>query len=73
MFRAHVATMLRLDQPQRAALGDTFCELANLIAAVLVLGQFVEGEPLSWALLATGAAAWIGFVSIGVLFARGRR
>jgi len=31
-------TMLRLDYSQRAALGETFRELANLVAAGLVIG-----------------------------------
>ena len=61
--------MIRLDPQQRAALSETFRELANLIAAVLVLGQLVGGRPLSWGLLVLGAVTWVGFVWLGIVFA----
>lgn len=59
--------MIRLDRGQRGALGETFRELANLIAAVLVLGQFVTPQPPSWRLMLTGITAWVAFVVLGVL------
>jgi hypothetical protein len=66
------ATMLGLDQPQRAALGETLRELANLAAAALVLGQLVT-ELASLTLMLLGAVAWLGLVALGVLLAGERR
>ena len=59
--------MLGLDQRQRAALSHTVRELANLIAAALVVGQVVAGQPPSWWLILTGTAAWVAFVWFGML------
>lgn len=66
-------TMLRLDQRQRAALGETFRELANLFAAALVIGQLVVAQSPSWSLIATGAGFWTALVAAGVLLAREQR
>ena len=58
--------MLRLKARQRSALGETLRALANLVATVLVLSQVVAQQPVSWGRIATGVAAWFGFVAIGL-------
>lgn len=58
--------MLRLNSQQRAALGETVRELANLAAAAFILGQFVGAKPVSWWLLLAGAGLWITFVLFAV-------
>jgi hypothetical protein len=64
-------TMVRLNQRQRSALGDTLRGLANLTAAALVLSQFVGQQQLSWRLLIVGVAAWATLMIIGVAFLAG--
>ena len=59
--------MLGLDQQQRAALGETLRELANLAAAALVLGQLVAGQSPSAGLMLSGIALWGCLVGLGVL------
>lgn len=64
--------MLELREQQRAALGETLRELANLAAAVLVLGQFVgQGPPSGWLVLA-GIALWVTLVALALLLTAGR-
>ena len=58
--------MLRLKSRQRAALRETLRELANLVAAALVLGQFVGQQPPSWSLILAGRATWIITISIAL-------
>lgn len=58
--------MLRFNQRQRAALGETLRELANFAAAALVFGQFVGGNTLSWALIAAGGAFWLTLLWLGL-------
>jgi hypothetical protein len=65
-------TMIRLDRRQRDALSDTVRELANFVAAALVLGQIVAERPRSW-LIVTGIAAWITLVGLGLLLEGERR
>ncbi len=60
-------TMLRLNPRQRAALSETFRELANLVAAALVIGQVVAEQPPSLWLILMGFGIWVGFVWFGVL------
>jgi hypothetical protein len=62
--------MVRLNQKQRTALGETLRQLGNLSAAALVLGQFVGNRPLSWRVLVAGAGAWVGFITFGLLLLR---
>ena len=62
-----LSTMLRLKPKQRVALGETFRELANLLAGPLALGQFVGQALPSWRLLLAGVAMWILLVSIGLV------
>jgi hypothetical protein len=59
--------MLRLDRRQRAALSETVREFANLVAAALVIGQFVAEQPPSWWLILVGVSVWVAFVWLGVL------
>jgi hypothetical protein len=65
--------MLRFDQPQRAALSETFRELANLVAAALVIGQLVVAQSPSWRLIVTGVGSWAVLVWVGVVLAGERR
>jgi len=58
--------MIRFNRRQRAAMSHTVRELANLIAAALVLGQAVAEHPPSWWLIFTGIAAWAAFVWFGM-------
>jgi hypothetical protein len=58
--------MLRLDQAQRTALGDTLRELANLVVGALALGQFVGQEPPSIWLAFVGVFAWLFLVAWGI-------
>jgi hypothetical protein len=56
--------MLRLKPGQRAVIVDKAPDLANLAAGVLVLGQFVGGDPPSVGLMILGAALWIAIAGI---------
>ena len=58
--------MLRLDQAQRTALGDTLRELANLVVGALALGQFVGQEPPSIWMALAGIFAWWFLVAWGI-------
>ena len=59
--------MIRLDRRQRDALSQTVRELANLIAAALVVSQFVTQQPPSWRLILAGIAAWVVFVGFALI------
>lgn len=63
-------TVIRLDQPQRTALSETTRDLANLVAAALVLGQFVGEQAFSWPLITMGAVAWLTLVVFGLALER---
>lgn len=65
--------MIRLETRQRLALSETIRELANLVAAVLVLSQFVGERPPSWRLMLAGLATWFAFVWLGMVLAGDRR
>jgi hypothetical protein len=65
--------MIRLDPQQRRALSETIRDLANLVAAALVLGQFVGEDSVSWGPMAVGGAAWIGLVMFGLVLERSGR
>ena len=60
------ATMLRLNQKQRTALGDTLRQLANLVAGGLIVGQFVRPQAPSFWLAVAGVAVWFAFVGIAL-------
>ena len=59
--------MLRLKPRQRAALGETLRELANLAAGALVLGQFVGEQRLSTRSVLAGIAVWLALVGLALL------
>lgn len=65
--------MIRLDPQQRVALSETIRDLANLVAAALVLGQFVGERPFSWLLITMGSVAWLTLVVFGLALERRRR
>jgi hypothetical protein len=58
--------MLRLKPHQRAALGETVRDLANLSAGALALGQFVGQQSPSWRLILAGALIWLVLVSLAL-------
>ena len=62
-------TMLRLDRAQRTALSETLRELANVVAGILVLGQFIGEQPLSPWLILVGMAGWVVLSGLGVILA----
>jgi len=62
--------MLRLNASQKAALGETLRELANLTAAALVLGRFVSDRRLSWLSVFLGIAIWVSFTTVAVWLLR---
>ena len=61
--------MLRLKPRQRAVIVEKLPDLANLVAAVLVLGQFVGEEPASVWRVIMGVALWTGLAGITLLIA----
>jgi hypothetical protein len=42
-------------------------ELANLVAAALVVGQVVGEQPLSWPLVLAGGAAWVVLIALALV------
>jgi hypothetical protein len=62
-------TMLRLGPQRRALLAEAFRELANLVAAALVLGQLVTQERVSPSLLLGGIGAWLLLLGLALTFA----
>lgn len=58
--------MLRLRPRQRAVFGEKLLDLANFAATALVFSQFVGQQPLSWAVISAGAAAWIVLASLAL-------
>jgi hypothetical protein len=67
--------MLRLEPRQRAALSETIRELANLVAAALVVGQVITARPQAW-LIAGGIAIWaiwLAFVGLALLLEEERQ
>lgn len=61
--------MLRLKSRQRAVIVEKLPDLANLVAGVLVLGQFVGEEPASAWRMIMGLALWTGLAAITLLIA----
>jgi hypothetical protein len=58
--------MLRLDRRQRDALSHTIRELANLIAAALIVSPFVAQQQPSWLLVVWGVTIWAVVVGISL-------
>ena len=48
-------------------------DLANIIAGVFVVGQFVGEQPVSLWLVTTGLAIWAGLAGVTLLIAGGER
>ena len=65
--------MLRLKPTQRAVIVEKLPDLANLVAAILVLGQFVGDEPTSTWLVTAGIAIWVTIACATLLIAGGER
>lgn len=60
--------MVRLTARRRTVLVETLRELANLVAAALVLAQFVGGA-WSVGLVMTGIALWAVLLGLALLLA----
>ena len=63
--------MLRLTPRQREVLADKLPDLANVGAALFVLGQFVGQQPFSPLLLVTGLAMWAVLIAVALNIAGG--
>lgn len=63
--------MLRLKPRQRAVIVEKLPDLANIIAGVFVVGQFVGEQPASLSLVVAGAAIWIGLAGVTLMIAGG--
>ena len=65
--------MLRLDERQRVVLADKMADMANLIAAALVVG-FAIGEPAASArVAATAIGFWVGALTAALAPSRSKR
>ena len=62
--------MLRLKPRQRAVIVEKLPDLANIIAGVFVVGQFVGEEPASVWRVTMDVAIWIGLSGVALLIAR---
>jgi len=62
-----------LERGQRVAPSHTVHDLANLVAAAFVLGQFVGEQPFSGRLMLLGATGWIALVVFGLILERSHR
>jgi hypothetical protein len=62
--------MLRFNRARRTVLSDTLRELANLVVAALVLGQFAGGHR-SLLLIFGGMTAWVLLVGAALVCAGG--
>lgn len=63
--------MLRFKPRQRAVIVEKLPDLANIIAGVFVIGQFVGDEPASLWLIAAGLAMWISLAVLTLVVAGG--
>ena len=61
--------MLRLKATQRSVIVEKLPDLANLVAAILVFGQFVGDEPTSVWLVMAGIAIWVTIACATLLIA----
>lgn len=61
--------MVRLTAEQRVVLVDKVPDLANLGVGVLVFGQFVGPQPVSFWLLSAGLVLWAVFIGAVLLIA----
>ena len=64
-------TMLRLKHQQRAVIVEKLPDLANIIAGVFVIGQFVGEQPASLWLVAVGLLIWLVFAVLTLVVAGG--
>jgi hypothetical protein len=65
--------MLRLNARQRAGLGETLRDVANLIFGGFVVGQVLTGQPLSRWLAAAGLIAWLVLVGCALFLTGAER
>lgn len=66
-------TMLRSDERQRVVLADKMADMANLIAAALVVG-FAIGEPAASArVAATAIGFWVGALAAVMALSRSKQ
>jgi hypothetical protein len=61
--------MLRLKPKQRTVIVEKLPDLANIIAGVLVIGQFVGERPASLWLVVAGLAIWAGLALVTLIVA----
>jgi len=59
--------MLRLGPRRRALLAEALRDLANLVAAGLVVGQLITREPLSLSLFLSGIAIWFSLLGLALV------
>ena len=58
---------------QQVVIVEKLPDLANIIAGVFVVGQFVGEQPVSLWLVTTGLAIWAGLAGVTLLIAGGER
>jgi hypothetical protein len=63
--------MLRLKTRQREIIVEKLPDLANIVAGVFVIGQFVGDEPASIWLIGAGLAMWISLAVLTLVIAGG--
>lgn len=66
-----ITTMVGLTPRQRQVLADQLPDLANVCAALLVLGQLVGQQPLSPPLFVAGVALWAVLLAFALYLAGG--
>jgi hypothetical protein len=59
-----------MDSAQRKLIAQGFVDLANLIAAALVVGQFVSGSSFHGYVFAAGLFLTITLYLVGIIFAQ---
>ena len=59
--------MLRLGRRRRDVAAQVLWEMGNLVAAALVLGQFISDRPISFGRLLAGVAIWLALATAAVL------
>jgi hypothetical protein len=64
------ATMLSLDETQRAILIEKVPDIANVAAGATVFGQAVSDRPFSFWLASTGLVVWTVLMTLTLLLAR---
>jgi hypothetical protein len=59
--------MVRLGQRRRDVAAQSLREMGNLVAAALVLGQFVSGQAISLGRLLAGLAIWLALATAAIM------